>query len=74
MKELKAIDFHGKGVIDSREVAAMVEKNHGHLLRDIAGYIKIMDKANESKIGLVGNGLNFEPVEFFMTRWHFHTK
>ena len=30
-------DFHGKSVIDSREVAEMVGKNHAHLLRDIAG-------------------------------------
>ncbi len=53
-------DFHGKSVIDSREVAEMVGKNHAHLLRDIAGYIKIMEKTNESTFGLVGNGLNFQ--------------
>ena len=59
-------DFHGKSVIDSREVAEMVGKNHAHLLRDIAGYIKIMEKTNESTFGLVGNGLNFQPVDFFI--------
>lgn len=35
MNELKVQDFHGKKVIDSREVARMVEKQHAHLLREI---------------------------------------
>lgn len=59
-------DYHGKSVIDSREVAEMVEKRHDHLLRDITGYIKIMEKANAPKIGAVGNELNFQPVDFFI--------
>lgn len=63
---MKVQDFHGKSVIDSREVAEIVGKSHAHLLRDIAGYIKIMEKANESTFGLVGNGLNFQPVDFFI--------
>lgn len=50
-------DFHGKSVIDSREVAGMVEKQHKNLLADIRGYLKIMEKAN---------GLNFQPVDFFI--------
>lgn len=50
-------DFHGKSVIDSREVAEMVEKQHKNLLRDIAGYIKIMEKSGELKI---------EPSDFFV--------
>lgn len=50
-------DFHGKSVIDSREVAEMVEKNHKDLLRDIRGYIKIMENTNER---------NFAPVDFFI--------
>lgn len=44
-------NFHGKSVIDSREVAEMVEKQHKHLLRDIAGYIKIMEETAEPKFG-----------------------
>lgn len=43
-------NFHGKSVIDSREVAQMVEKRHNDLLRDIRGYIEIMDKSGERKI------------------------
>ena len=50
-------DYHGKSVIDSREVAEMVEKNHKDLLRDIRGYIKIMENTNER---------NFAPVDFFI--------
>ncbi|CUN58698.1 Uncharacterized phage-encoded protein [Flavonifractor plautii] len=33
--------------LDSREVAEMVEKNHKDLLRDIRGYIEIMQEADE---------------------------
>lgn len=50
-------DFHGKSVIDSREVAEMVGKQHKNLLRDIAGYIKIMEKTAELKT---------EPGDFFV--------
>ena len=49
-------------VLDSREVAAMVDKEHSKLLRDIRTYIEQMDEANkkafeegkgaEAKIGL----------------------
>ena len=57
---MKVQDYHGKSVIDSREVAEMVEmveKQHKNLLADIRGYLKIMEKAN---------GLNFQPVDFFI--------
>lgn len=50
-------NFHGKTVVDSREVAAMVEKNHKDLLRDIRGYINILKEPNERKIA---------PVDFFI--------
>lgn len=50
-------DFHGKSVIDSREVAAMVEKQHKNLLADIRGYLKIMEKSTELKI---------QPSDFFV--------
>ena len=46
-------NFHGKTVVDSREVAAMVEKNHKDLLRDIRGYINILKEPNERKIAPV---------------------
>lgn len=50
-------DFHGKSVIDSREVAAMVEKKHKNLLADIRGYLKVMEKSTELKI---------QPSDFFV--------
>jgi len=66
MNKMKIIDFHGKPTIDSREVAEMVGKNHAHLLRDIAGYIKILEKLTESKVGLSGVELKIEPSDFFL--------
>ena len=50
MNGLKVQDFHGKQVIDSRDVAVLVKKRHNDLLRDIRGYIEIMDKSIERKI------------------------
>lgn len=38
MNELKAYDFHGKKVIDSRDVAEMVERSHAELLKSIRIY------------------------------------
>ena len=57
MNELQVQDFHGKKVIDSREVAVMVEKQHKNLLADIRSYIAAMGKSNELKI---------QPVDFFI--------
>jgi Rha family phage regulatory protein len=45
------------GTLESREVAAMVEKDHKNLLRDIETYIKYMEESNELKL---------EPVDFFI--------
>ena len=53
MNELTVFTFHNVDVVDSREVAQMVEKSHAHLMRDIAGYAKILEESNESKFGLV---------------------
>lgn len=52
MKELQVINFNSVEVVDSREVAKLVEKRHTHLLRDIDGYVKIMEEWTEPKIGL----------------------
>lgn len=38
MNELKVQDFHGKQVIDSRDVAVMVEREHNALLKSIRQY------------------------------------
>lgn len=50
-------NFHGRNVIDSREVAEMVEKKHKNLLADIRGYIEAMEKSTE---------LKFQPSDFFV--------
>lgn len=52
MNELTVISQNGKLLVDSREVAEMVDKRHDHLLRDIKGYIDILEKATEPKIGV----------------------
>ena len=54
MNILKAHDFYGKKVIDSREVAEMVERDHKELLKSIRRYIEYL---NEGEI---------PPVEFFV--------
>ena len=43
MKELTIRDYNGVNVIDSKEVAEMIGKNHQHLMRDIRGYIKVIE-------------------------------
>lgn len=43
MNNLQVINQDGVFVVDSRDVAAMTSKDHSHLLRDIKGYIEIMD-------------------------------
>ncbi|WP_243449819.1 Rha family transcriptional regulator [Clostridium botulinum] len=42
MNNLQIINQQGKLVIDSREVAEIVEKNHAHLMRDIRGYVDVI--------------------------------
>ena len=46
MNELTVINQNGKFVVDSREVAEMVDKEHAHLLRDIRGYVDILNQSN----------------------------
>ncbi|WP_207652687.1 Rha family transcriptional regulator [Desulfosporosinus sp. FKA] len=43
MNNLKVINQNGLFVIDSREVAEMTGKDHKNLLRDIKGYVEILD-------------------------------
>lgn len=46
MKGLTVVSKDGTFVVDSREVAEMVGKAHSHLLRDIAGYVDILNQSN----------------------------
>lgn len=57
MNELTIIDRSGVDVVDSREVAEVIGKNHKELLRDIRNYTEILEKSNER---------NFAPVDFFI--------
>lgn len=43
MKDLTIKNHNGINVVDSREVAEMVGKRHDNLMRDIQGYIKVLD-------------------------------
>lgn len=47
MKELLVFNSNGKNVVDSREVAEWTDRNHKDLLRDIRGYIEVMEKSDE---------------------------
>ncbi|SET56323.1 phage regulatory protein, rha family [Natronincola peptidivorans] len=49
MKDITVMNQNGRLLVDSRDVSAMVEKEHRHLLRDIRNYIEVLA---ESKIGL----------------------
>ena len=49
MKELKLTNLNGTEVVDSRQVAEAVNKEHSKLLRDIRTYSEYL---TESKIGL----------------------
>lgn len=46
MKQLQVVNANGQLLVDSREVAEMVGKQHAHLLRDIKGYIEILNQSN----------------------------
>ena len=65
MYDLTIIKQDGTGYIDSREVAALIGKRHDHLLRDISGYLKTLEKSNVPKIG---------GVDFFMASSYLDTK
>lgn len=57
MNELTIFQHDSIDVVDSRQVAEMIGKQHKHLLRDIAGYIEILSQSDQPKIG---------PVDFFI--------
>lgn len=52
MNELSIIHKNGVDVIDSREVAEAIGKQHAHLMRDIHNYVEILGKSTESNFGL----------------------
>lgn len=52
MEELQVINHNSVDVIDSREVAEMIGKDHRHLIRDIRGYTEILKNTTEPNFGL----------------------
>lgn len=46
MNQLQIVERNGKLLVDSREVAEMIDKEHKHLLRDIRSYLEILGKSN----------------------------
>lgn len=50
MTGLKVQDFHGKKVIDSRDVSEMVERGHNELMKTIRIYVAYL---NEGEIPLI---------------------
>lgn len=66
MNKLHITSHNGIETIDSREVAEMVDKRHRDLLRDIRGYIDIMEEANERNFTPVGGERKIAPSEFFL--------
>ena len=57
MNGLQVFTYGKAEVVDSREVARMVGRNHKDLLRDVRGYIEVMEKSGERKIA---------PSDFFI--------
>ena len=61
--ELTIINKNNQLLVDSREVAEMVEKQHSHLMRDIKGYIDVIS-ANP----------NLDSLNFFVESSYFDTQ
>lgn len=53
MNDLQVIQNNGVEVVDSREVAEIIGKNHKELLRDIRNYAEIIGNSNERNFALV---------------------
>lgn len=55
MNNLTIINQDGKLLINSRQVADMVDKDHAHLMRDIRGYVETLRKSTNPNL----DSLNF---------------
>jgi len=69
MNPLTILNHNGVEVVDSREVAAAIDKRHDHLIRDISQYVNILEKAGVPKVAEINapnfgevNERNFAPV------------
>ena len=69
MNELKVLKMNGNNVIDSRNIAAMVEMEHKYLLRKLEGYDSKDKYGNSKRIkGYIEilNEIQMYPVEYFI--------
>ena len=66
MDELRVFEVNQVDVVDSREVAEMTGKRHDHLIRDIAGYIKILSENTHPNFGGSGAESKIGPSDFFI--------
>ena len=53
MNNLVVIEKDGILVIDSREVAKVLEMRHGNLVRDIENYVESLENSENSKLSSV---------------------
>lgn len=65
MNGLKVQDFHGKQVIDSRDVAEMVEREHNALLKTIRSYCEYLGEGEiaQSDFFIPSNYINAQNKE-----------
>lgn len=65
MNGLKVQDFHGKQVIDSRDVAQMVEREHNALLKTIRSYCEYLGEGEiaQSDFFIPSNYINAQNKE-----------
>lgn len=64
MNELSIIRKNGVDVIDSREVAEAIGKQHAHLMRDIHNFVDILEKASGRKSALSENSGDSNESDF----------
>ncbi len=62
MSELKVQDFHGKQVIDSRDVAKWIGQEHKNLLSTIRGYKLVITSMSMDE----NSRLKIQPSDFFV--------
>ncbi len=73
MNGLKVQDFHGKQVIDSRDVAQMVGRNHNELLKSIRTYAQYLREGEIAQSdffieSIYLNAQNHEMPNFLITK------
>lgn len=66
MNELTVFNFNQVDVVDSRDVAKLTERNHKDLLRDLRGYVRIMEESNGRNFAPVGTERKIAPSDFFI--------